>query len=72
MSDESKFKQVQADKWHEMSTTDLFEQLSILRARAYTANMMGNVSLINQIMKGINDLESIIANKKDEDGISLI
>jgi hypothetical protein len=68
MSEDSRYKEVQADKWSEMSSSDLYEQLSILRSRAYTASTMSNIPMLEQINRGIKQLESVIASKSDDDG----
>jgi len=67
MSDENRYKEVQADKWEDMSVADLYEQLSILQGRAYTASLMHNVPMLQQIQKGIERCNEIIANKSDGD-----
>jgi len=67
MSDENRYKEVHADKWEEMSVPDLYEQLSILQGRAYTASVMHNIPMLEQIQKGIDRCNDIIANKTDGD-----
>ena len=62
------YKEVQADKWDKMSVNDLYEQLSILRSRSYTAAIMNNIPLLDQINRGIEQCEDVIAGKSDDDG----
>jgi len=68
MSEDSRYKEIQADKWAEMGPTDLYEQLSILRSRAYTAHQMSNLPMLEQINRGIKELEAILAKNPDDDG----
>lgn len=65
---EENYKPIEADKWEEMSLTDLYEQLSILQSRALTAHSMNNLLLLRQIQQGIDQCEAIISNRLDEDG----
>ena len=67
MSDENRYKEVHADKWVEMSVHDLYEQLSILQGRAYTASVMHNIPMLQQLQKGIERCNEIIASKSDGD-----
>ena len=67
MSDANRYKEVQADKWDEMTVSDLYEQLSILQSRALTAASMHNVPMLQQIQRGIDRIEALIADKSGND-----
>jgi predicted RNA-binding protein with PIN domain len=50
-----------------MSLSDLYEQLSILRARALTASSMNSAQMLRQINVGIKQCESYIDEKSKGD-----
>ena len=72
MSDENRYKEVQSDRWEEMSVTDLYEQLSILQSRAAVAASMNNLPMLKQIQKGIDQCNEIIAKKTGGDNTVII
>lgn len=61
--DDDKEKTIRADQWHEMTVSELQDQLDILRARMNTASTMANVPLMQQLQTGISQLESMIKSK---------
>lgn len=61
------YTEVEADKWNDMTLTDLYEQLSVLRSRAFTASQLNNQSMLDQINRGIVRIEDIILDKSDND-----
>ena len=66
------FKEVTGDLWEEMTVNQLYEQLSILQQRSYTAWSMGNQPLFDQIQVGIQRLEGIIQREsKDDFGVTV-
>ena len=72
MSDENRYKEVQADRWEDMSVNDLYEQLSILQSRAFTAANMNNLPLLRQLQKGIDRCNEIITEKSGGDDTVII
>lgn len=63
-----KIEQVDASKWHEMTTQQLFDQKVILTERLYQAQMVGNYHIVQQIQKGIQALDALLTQHNiDED-----
>ena len=63
----SNYTEIDSDRWNEMTITDLYEQLSVLRSRAFTASQLNNQSMLDQITRGIVRIEGIILEKSDDD-----
>ena len=61
------YTEVDSEKWSDMTLADLYEQLSVLRSRAFTASQLNNQSMLDQITRGIVRLEDIILEKSDND-----
>lgn len=55
--------QVRADKWHEMSVSELYDQKGILDGRLVAAAQLGNFNLLRQVQMGIDAINEIIAQK---------
>lgn len=58
-------REVRADKWHEMSVTELFDQRGILIGRLNMAASMRNQNLMQQVQRGIDAIDAILSSKAD-------
>ena len=72
MSDENKYKEVHSDRWEEMQINELYDQLSILQTRALTAASLNNLPMLQQIQKGIDRCNEIIASKSAGDNHTVV
>lgn len=58
--------EVQANRWHEMSVVELYDQKSILDHRCAIAAQLGNTALLEQIRVGISRIECILRQKAED------
>jgi hypothetical protein len=59
--------QVRADRWHEMSVSELYDQKGILDGRLVAAAQLGNFNLLRQVQMGIDAINEVIAQKASTD-----
>ena len=59
--------QIRADKWHEMSVSELYDQKGILDGRLVAAAQLGNFNLLRQVQMGIDAINEIITQKASTD-----
>lgn len=59
--------QVRADKWSEMTVSELYEQKGILDGRLVAAAQLGNANLLRQVQMGINAINELITQKASSD-----
>lgn len=64
--------EVHANRWHEMSVMELYDQKSILIGRTVIASQIGSHSLLEQLQMGIARLDAIIMQKSDDEDNSII
>lgn len=57
---------INANQWHKMSVTELYDQLSVLHNRLVIANQLGNYALLQQLQVGVAQLQSVIENKSEQ------
>jgi hypothetical protein len=66
------YNDIQAERWEEMQINELYDQLSILQTRAMTAASLNNLPMLEQIQKGIDRCNDIIATKNAGDNHTVI
>jgi len=72
MSEENNHNEVQAERWEEMQLNELYDQLSILQTRAMTAANMNNLPMLQQLQRGIDRCNEIIATKSAGDNHTVV
>jgi len=60
-------REVRADKWHEMTIQELFDQKSILDGRLVAAAQVGSLPLMRQLQQGISTIQEIISIKSSDE-----
>lgn len=61
-----KVESVDSNAWSNMSVSELYDQRIILSNRLVQASASGNYSIVQQIQRGLNQIDAILASHENE------
>jgi hypothetical protein len=70
--DDPHYNDIQSERWEEMQLNELYDQLTILQTRAMTATSLNNLPMLQQLQKGIDRCNNIIASKTAGDNHTVV
>ena len=65
-------KQVNANDWHKMSISELWEQRTTLNNRLVYAQQYAHPSIVQQLQNGLNTIDAILRSKEGDTDTRLL